>query len=327
MSHLVSIIIPTFNSVNSLRETLNSISNQTYIKWESIIVDDGSTDDTVQILNEYVSKDFRFKWYKRPNSKQKGPSSSRNYGIEKANGEFVLFLDSDDLLAANCIENRLAFANLFPDFDFWVFKMNILKNNAHEKIELFNSLPSFNDNENIFYLDLFLRGKFPFVVTCPFWKIESLRKLNGFDERMRMLEDPDLHTRAYKVGMRSKTAVISEPDCFYLYVNDSNREQKSKEYASKAAKTNFYFLNKNWIKDSESVKYNYKRIFNLYVFTNPSWFMFSKMIVLGWKNDLLQIKHVCLALIICLYHLLSLNKVKGLGYTKLRNQFNSRFNA
>lgn len=323
MPNLVSIIIPSFNSELLIRSTLNSVLEQSHADWECIIIDDGSTDDTILILEEYAIKDLRFKWFPRPSSKPKGPSSARNYGLEKAKGDFVVFLDSDDLLLETCLENRIAFANENTDFDFWVFKMVIFEQNRDEVKEMFNILPPQNENEDNFYLNQFLQGKFPFQTSCPIWKKSSLLMLNGFDEQMRMLEDPDLHTRAYKTGMQSKTAVNFEADCFYRYINDTNREHKSKNYSSIAATTNFYFLNKNWIVNNDSVKRNYKRIFNLYVFTKPSWFLLSKMIVLGWKNNLIQIKHVILALLICLYTILKLDKIKGIGYSKLRTQFNS----
>jgi glycosyltransferase involved in cell wall biosynthesis len=324
LQSLVSIIIPTFNSVKYLNETLDSVLAQTYAHWECILVDDGSTDDTILILNEYTSKDSRFKWFSRPISKPKGPSSARNYGLENAKGEFVVFLDSDDLLAVTCLEKRLEFANLNSEFDFWVFKMMIFEQNKDDTIELFNLLPLIGANENDFYLKHFLQGKFPFQTTCPLWKKSSLLMLNGFDELMRMLEDSDLHARAYKVGMQSKTAAeVIEVDSFYRYSNDVFRKQKSKNYSIIAARTNFYFLKKNWINANENVKYNYKRVFNLYVFTNPSWFMLSKMIVLGWKNNLIQIKHVFLAIIICMCVNLSFHKFKGIGYNELRKKFNA----
>ncbi len=323
MPNLVSIIIPSFNSELLIRQTLDSVLKQTYAKWECIIVDDGSTDDTILILKEYASRDSRFKWFLRPSFKPKGPSSARNYGLEKVNGDFVVFLDSDDLLLETCLENRIAFAKENPNFDFWVFKMVLFEQNRDQDKGMFNILPLSNENENEFYLRLFLQGKFPFIVTCPLWKMTNLELLGGFDEQMRMLEDPDLHTRAYKIGMQSKTAITSISDCFYRFSNDEHRQQKSKNYNRIAAATNFYFLNKNWIDANEDVKYNYKRIFNLYVFTKPTWFLLSNMIVLGWKNNLIQIKHVFLALLICLYTLFKLNKIKGIGYAKLRTQFNS----
>jgi glycosyltransferase involved in cell wall biosynthesis len=322
-NNLVSIIIPSFNSELLIRDTLDSVMEQTHANWECIIVDDGSTDTTITILKDYANKDSRFKWFPRPSTKPKGPSSARNYGLENAKGDFVVFLDSDDLLLKTCLENRIVFANENSNFDFWVFKMVLFEPNREQDIGMFNILPLSNENENEFYLTLFLQGKFPFQTSCPLWKKSSLNLLRGFDEQMRMLEDPDLHTRAYKNGMQTKTAINFEADCFYRYVNDANREVKIKNYSNIAATTNFYFLNKNWIDDNENVKYNYKRIFNLYVFTEPSWFLLSKMIVLGWKNNLIQIKHVFLALLICLYTILKLDKVKGIGYSKLRNQFNS----
>ena len=74
--------------------------------------------------------------------------------------------------------------------------MVLFEQNRDQDKGMFNILPLSNENENEFYLRLFLQGKFPFIVTCPLWKMTNLELLGGFAERMRMLEDPDLHTSA-----------------------------------------------------------------------------------------------------------------------------------
>ena len=96
---MVSIIIPTYNRVNLIGETLDSVIGQTYKNWECIIVDDGCTDNTENVISEF--SDSRIKYYKRPFNKKKGASSCRNYGLEIAKGKLIQFLDDDDLLDKN----------------------------------------------------------------------------------------------------------------------------------------------------------------------------------------------------------------------------------
>ena len=104
---LVSIITPSYNSSKFIEETIQSVLSQTYIYWEMIIVDDDSTDDTELIVKKYIDIDNRIKFYK--NKKNFGPGITRNKAISLAEGEFVCFLDSDDLWKKNKLENQLNF--------------------------------------------------------------------------------------------------------------------------------------------------------------------------------------------------------------------------
>lgn len=104
MDKLVSIIIPTFNRAQILPDTLNSVLNQKYTKWECIIVDNDSTDNTLSVLNKFVALDKRFKVLKNDS---KGASISRNIGLKNSNGEYVQFLDSDDILAEDKIYKQI----------------------------------------------------------------------------------------------------------------------------------------------------------------------------------------------------------------------------
>ena len=104
---MVSIIIPAFNRASLIRETLNSVLSQTYGNWECFVVDDGSTDRTVEVVREYTSRDNRFVLCHRPQSIRKGASPCRNFGLQKAKGDFIQFLDSDDLLHEKKFEEQL----------------------------------------------------------------------------------------------------------------------------------------------------------------------------------------------------------------------------
>lgn len=110
MNSLVSIIIPSFNREDLLPETLDSVLNQTYSNWECIIVDDHSTDRTAEIGMRYSGLDGRITFLLRPNERPKGAASCRNVGLKKAKGNFIQFLDSDDLLHPEKLEKHLKYA-------------------------------------------------------------------------------------------------------------------------------------------------------------------------------------------------------------------------
>lgn len=101
---LVSIIVPCYNQAEYIRETLGSVLSQTYTNWECIIVDDGSIDNTEQIVQEYCKNDSRFKYLKQTNE---GPSSARNNGIKASCGKYVLPLDADDIICSTYVEKAV----------------------------------------------------------------------------------------------------------------------------------------------------------------------------------------------------------------------------
>lgn len=96
-----SVIIPVYNVEKYLRDCLNSVLNQTFGDWEAVCVNDGSTDHSGEILSEYAAKDCRFKVLTQSNE---GLSSARNTGMGAAQGDYILFLDSDDWLEPNALE-------------------------------------------------------------------------------------------------------------------------------------------------------------------------------------------------------------------------------
>lgn len=97
----VSVVIPVYNSESYLNECLDSLCNQTFTDFEAIIVDDGSTDSSVQIIETYVAKHQNFKLIRQKNQYA---GVARNNGLDNAHGEYVTFLDSDDTLESNAIE-------------------------------------------------------------------------------------------------------------------------------------------------------------------------------------------------------------------------------
>ena len=105
MTALVSIITPSYNSAKFIAETIQSVQNQTYQNWEMIIVDDGSSDETENVVLSIIQKDNRIQFHKL--SQNSGPAVARNTGIEKASGDYMTFIDADDIWFPTFIENNI----------------------------------------------------------------------------------------------------------------------------------------------------------------------------------------------------------------------------
>lgn len=114
MNPLVSVVIPAYNAAETIVECLESVRAQTYKNLEVLVVNDGSTDNTLTILKQYASvhKDLNLKIYSIENS---GPASARNYAIARSEGEYVAFLDSDDRWASDKMEKQMAYFFCYPE--------------------------------------------------------------------------------------------------------------------------------------------------------------------------------------------------------------------
>lgn len=106
-SELVSVIMPTYNCGKYIGETIETVKNQTYKNWELIIVDDCSKDNTEEIVNKYINSDNRIKYYKFKSNQ--GAAKARTKAMEMANGNYMAFLDSDDLWNREKLEKQLEF--------------------------------------------------------------------------------------------------------------------------------------------------------------------------------------------------------------------------
>lgn len=110
----ISIIIPSYNYEKYIGETLQSLIAQTYQKWECFVVDDGSKDNTRQVVNEFAERDERIKYVYQENA---GQASARNNGLSFATGKYIQFLDADDLLESLKLERQISFLEAHPEID------------------------------------------------------------------------------------------------------------------------------------------------------------------------------------------------------------------
>ena len=143
MMAFISVVIPAFNVENQLRKCLDSVLNQSFTDWELILVDDGSTDGTSKIADEYACKDVRISVIHKKNG---GVSSARNLGLEMVKGKWVTFVDSDDFIESSFFET---FVNRLDEKNFELFMGDVkqisLKNQSFVEYGLRTTVCSLKD--------------------------------------------------------------------------------------------------------------------------------------------------------------------------------------
>lgn len=187
---IISIITPVYNRPTLVAEAIVSVLSQTNPNWEYILIDDGSTDNTWEVLESYSAKDERIKVFKR-DREPKGANRCRNMGAEIAASEYLFFLDSDDLIGDTFVETRTKYIELYPEMDYIVFPEATLDNKAEG---WFPEKKIFIKNEKD--LIRFFKRDHPWLTSGPIWKKKTFLHLNGFNEELQIGQDWDIHVRA-----------------------------------------------------------------------------------------------------------------------------------
>lgn len=172
----ISVIIPLYNKEHFVAKTLESVLSQTYQDFEVIIIDDGSTDHSVEVVSSY--DDSRIKIIKQPN---RGVSSARNHGIQIAKGEYISFLDADDIWYPTFLEEMLELTIQYPKYYFFC---------CAQKDRPIPTLPAgvsiIDDHCKYFYL---------YCTGSNIIKKEVLDQVGGFRENYQYGEDLDMWLR------------------------------------------------------------------------------------------------------------------------------------
>lgn len=211
---VVSIITPSFNRADIVHETAESIFAQTSPHWEWVIVDDGSNDDSWEILKSYAQKDARVKIFKR-DREPKGACTCRNIAVERCTGDYVMFLDTDDVMAPYCVEQRQTIAAQYPDCDFVVFSMLMFKLQPDDMNLLWN-IDSDEDD-----LSRVLRGNPVCQGTGPLWRKSSFEMVGMWSEDLKLWQDIELHIRSLLYPVKYQKRLDLAPDV-YLRVSDNS---------------------------------------------------------------------------------------------------------
>lgn len=225
----VSVIIPVYNVEEYLEECLDSVINQTFKDIEIICINDGSTDSSLNILNNYAKKDTRMKIYSQKNQ---GQGSARNFGLNESSGDYVYFVDSDDCIELNTIEelyNNISSNNS----DIVVSKIARFNDNSEE---IDYSMPGFDfenqfDNVDFSNFTFNYRDIKQYVLNrsfAPWMKLYKRKFLT--DNNIYFIEDLAFEDVLFHVESFLKADSISfSPNFFYFYRNNPNSTMNTSE--------------------------------------------------------------------------------------------------
>ena len=186
---LVSVVIPLHDRAGELPQTLDSLRAQTYPHWEALVVDDHSKDDGPAVVEAANREDGRIKLLRLPDGRTGGPAG-RNFGADHAAGAFVIFLDSDDLLAPFALEQRVRVMRQNPHLGFAVFGAQLFRDEAGDIPLLWNC---FNETDD---LDRFLARECVWQTTGPIWRRGAMEVVGPWDETILSGQDWEYHVRA-----------------------------------------------------------------------------------------------------------------------------------
>jgi len=206
MKILVSVIIPCYNAERWIGETIQSCLDQTYRPLEVIVVDDGSTDQSRQkVLDAARTANVSIRLIE---SEHSGASAARNQGLGAAAGDYVQFLDADDLMSPRKIELQAAVAaqdrEVVPCGP-WLWLRQSSRRWTTEQPK-----QHMNCNGNLFHR--WLEGDF-FITDCFLWPRKAVVDLGGWDRSLSVWQDQDLYIRAVLKGLRFCFVPESSPSC------------------------------------------------------------------------------------------------------------------
>jgi glycosyltransferase involved in cell wall biosynthesis len=202
---VISIIIPTHNRADLLAETLTSLLAQTWPDWEAIVVDDASTDNTVATATRFAQVEPRIRL--QVNDRSMGAPVCRNLGTQLAQGEYLIYLDSDDCLAPTCLEYRHQLMEAAPELDFGIFLCAFFEQVPGDYAMLWNSQKALPD------LDRWLGWDSPWQTACPIWRRRAVERIGPWNEDLPSLQDFDFHIRALLSNLHYRW--FDRIDCFW----------------------------------------------------------------------------------------------------------------
>lgn len=197
-----------------------------------MIVDDKSDDDVYNELRKLESEKIHV--FQRGNE-TKGPSACRNIGAKKAKGEYLIFLDSDDLLKSFCLKQRVSVMEQNGSLGMSVFLMEEFKTQPGDCKTYFNRRVQESQ-----MVSSFIRNQNPWQTMAPIWRKTFFEKVGGFDEDLLFMEDPELHLRALlKDEKKIRTFYDHPADCYYR-MNHFDEAKEGFYYNSIMYRIRFY---------------------------------------------------------------------------------------
>lgn len=201
---LVSVIIPLYNKELTIRKSILSVLNQSYKNLELIIINDGSTDDSYNIAKSIDDK--RVVIYTVVNG---GASKARNIGINISKGDYLLFLDADDVLKENCISTLVEMISLYPNANIWSGSVEIKKGNNSYYLKTKNGYIKNNYKEYYF-------KKFTLAAGCTLFQKNIIKSIGGYNEFIHVYEDAD-----FDMKLMRNACIASNSNALYTHILDN----------------------------------------------------------------------------------------------------------
>ncbi len=189
----VSTIIPTYNSSAFIERAVGSVLRQTFTDWELLIVDDGSTDDTVELVTKFIKQDSRIKLFRTPQNSG-GPALPKNIGIENARGEYVAFLDHDDEWLPEKLAKQLKVFEDSKDLRLGLVScyVNVIDNKKNKILYKYNRF-YIKDN-----LNKIINSNYVYSCSSVMTKLSILKIVGSFDTNLKISDDWDMWIRISK---------------------------------------------------------------------------------------------------------------------------------
>lgn len=286
MQTLVSIIIPTYNRTHLLGGTLDAVIAQTHKNWECIVVDDGSSDYTEELLEFYCEKDSRIQFHKRPEGRIKGANSCRNYGFVISKGDFINWFDSDDVMLPEFLKDNL---RGFKEKTQLIICSGFITNAVLEDrkpILLNNNIDLFKD---------FVIWEQPILINSVIFRKSFLNNKELFNPLIIRGQEAELFSRLFFKLTKDKYFVNIQR--LFLYRQHAGTiTTKNQDYHKSHKKSEAYILIENLkrshsIKDFELTNILYKRLINFFFLgiknnhSGNSRFILKNLYSILWGNN------------------------------------------
>jgi glycosyltransferase involved in cell wall biosynthesis len=283
---LISIIIPTYNRARLIGETFDSIIAQTYTNWECIIVDDGSSDDTAQVIADYIKKDDRFHYYHRPIDRLKGANACRNYGYELSKGDYIKWFDSDDIMHTDFLFKQISVLEKCRELDFCASFSEMFDDKSDKR---WPCNPKFTLDENAIYN--FIIGNLFFLTPSTLWNRKFLEGKELFDETLYNAHETDFNFRRLIEG--GKFLYFSD-NLFYVRRGHQSIDKES-VISPLSIQSQFDYFNKvfKFLNDSNCVlKVNEIKNLKKYVLYRLVVFFYQIRILMNFKKSINNFKSI-----------------------------------
>ena len=263
---MISIITPIYNGQAFLKETIETVLNQSYSNWELLLIDDGSTDNSKAICETYCKKDNRIKYHYKPNG---GQASARNLGINKAKGEWIALLDADDLWHPTKLEKQIKTTELYPEVTLCFTNTLAFEKNI-DNILYTNDKYEYGLLSKEFFKNLYI-GSY-ISNSSLLIKKEIIKDIGGFDENdeLRGVEDWDLLLR---LAMQKKRVFgLNQRLLYYRIHNGGIHLQNSRMFIGKTIVYNKYKNDSNIsrLMKLRQYRYVYRELINFLMDENKS---------------------------------------------------------